>query len=395
MEKLEFKFKTETNQLRNFNVTAGVVNSGNLEILLEKYSEPDGTGVIVNTTVPGFKVIWQAVIQDFIDKYAMGGCHLIINDCGATPAVVSLRLRQLYELAVTDNNHKNFSLSRYFELTARERILALIDTDSFIEILPAITKLTSPHLGVLDLPTEFDDGVIIGRAKFNNQPVFIAAQNFAFMGGAVGEVNGAKLTGLCLKALNEKPSAVIFLLDSGGVRLHEANAGEIAISELIAAIMQLKFAQIPVIGVVAGKNGAFGGIGIISQCLDSIIVTENARTGVSGPEVIETVMGVVEYDSSDRALVWRTCGGRHRAITGDGIYCGKSIVEIKSKLIDLLSSPQPLTISQLQKEQQLLAKRLQDNQNSKDGGDVWAKAGYAEPLAIPDLSDVGFMGILK
>lgn len=395
MEKLEYNLSSKTNKLSKFGITAGVVNSGNLEILLEKHDRSDEFFIEINTTVPGFAAVWQAVIGDFVAKYDVGACKFTINDCGATPAVVSLRLRQLYEAAASDSQGNDYSDSRYLELNARQRINALVDDATFTEIMPASNKIVSPHLGQLDLPVEFDDGAIIGKAKIAGKSVYIASQNYAFMGGAVGEVNGAKLSGICLKALKDKVSAMIFLLDSGGVRLHEANAGEIAISELIAAIMQLKLASIPVIGIVAGRNGAFGGIGIVSQCLDAIIVTENARTSVSGPEVIETVMGVAEYDSSDRALVWRTCGGRHRSIMGDALYCSKQIFDIRQKLLKLLNNPTSFDEKSLLDEYQLLEQRLTDNQNSHDGTDVWTIAGLNNPQQIPDLSDSDFMELLK
>lgn len=393
MEILKFNFKSAKSLYSKFGISTGVVNSGNLEILLEKNSIADELKIKITTKVPGYGDIWSAVLADFALKYSMGGCSLVINDSGATPAVVALRLRQLYELFA--GNVKNLVNSNYIELNARERIAAISDIDSFQEWLGPELQITSPNLAGLDLPTSFDDGVVIGRAKLNEKDIYIAAQNFAFMGGAVGEVNGAKLTGLCLRALRDKPYAVILLLDSGGVRLQEANAGEIAISEIIAALMKLKLAKIPVLGVVAGKNGAFGGIGIVSAVLDNIILTENARTGVSGPEVIETVMGISEYDSSDRALVWRTCGGRHRAIIGDGKYSLKTIVAIKNLLSQLIDEYNPLSLAVLQEENQLLQKRLSLTQECTDGRDIWDKLGYNNTDNIPNLTDIDFLKILK
>lgn len=394
MEKLTFKCKSAPTDGKHFGITSGVVNSGNLEILIEQNSVADEVDFTITTTVKGFAETWQAVVNEFAENYALGGCHLLLNDCGATPAIVALRLRQLYE-SFSGAVEQSASDNNYLELNARERIAAIVDKNSFTEWLTPIEKISSPHLGQLDLPVSFDDGVIIGSAQFNKKTIYIASQNFAFMGGAVGEVNGAKLTGLCLKALKTKPDAVILLLDSGGVRLQEANAGEIAISEIITAVMQLRVSGIPVLGIVAGKNGAFGGIGIISQCLDNIILTENARTGVSGPEVIETVMGTAEYDSSDRALVWRTCGGRHRAIMGDGIYCGKKLAAIKTELAILMNSYEPLSIEMLQNENKMLAERISQTQNCKDGSDIWAKLGINNAKNIPNLSDEQFLGLMK
>jgi malonate decarboxylase beta subunit len=63
-------------------------------------------------------------------------------------------------------------------------------------------------------------------------------------------------------------------------------------------------------------TGCFGGAGITSCCCDTLIASEEGRLSVSGPEVIETVMGVEAFDSRDRALVWRTTGGKNRFLFG-------------------------------------------------------------------------------
>ena len=83
------------------------------------------------------------------------------------------------------------------------------------------------------MPRRFDDGVASAARASTAAPVFVAAQEGGFMGGAVGEVHGAKLVGLLRRALRERPAAVLLLADSGGVRLHEANAGLIAVSEVM------------------------------------------------------------------------------------------------------------------------------------------------------------------
>ena len=74
-------------------VLAGVVGSGNLEILLEAADGADCV-VRVETSARGFAPIWQAVMNDFNARHALAGVRVSINDMGATPAVVSLRLDQ-------------------------------------------------------------------------------------------------------------------------------------------------------------------------------------------------------------------------------------------------------------------------------------------------------------
>src|SRR4029079_106969 len=124
--------------------------------------------------------------------------------------------------------------------------------------LPPPTRTRSPHLQALDLPTAFDDGAITGSATLAGQPVLVAAQEGGFMGGAVGEVHGAKITGLLERAVATRVAGVILLLETGGVRLQEANAGLIAVSEIIRGICATRAAGIPVVAAIGGQYGCFG-----------------------------------------------------------------------------------------------------------------------------------------
>ena len=74
-------------------VLVGVVGSGNLEVLLEPAAGSD-CSVRIETSARGFGPIWQAVLGDFHQRHPLAGVRISINDMGATPAVVSLRLDQ-------------------------------------------------------------------------------------------------------------------------------------------------------------------------------------------------------------------------------------------------------------------------------------------------------------
>jgi malonate decarboxylase delta subunit len=76
----------------------GVASSGNLEVLVERGEPADSCRIAVNTPAEGFRDIWNAVLGDFVERQPVGGVHVTINDAGATPAVVSLRLDQAIEL---------------------------------------------------------------------------------------------------------------------------------------------------------------------------------------------------------------------------------------------------------------------------------------------------------
>jgi len=289
-------------------------------------------------------------------------------------------------------------MSSYQELTARQRIPAMFDAGSFEEFLPPSERVASPHLAQLDAPVSFDDGVVVGRGKLHGQVVFGAAQEGGFMGGAVGEVHGAKLVGMLRRAIDEGAHAVLLLLESGGVRLHEANAGLIAVSEVMRAMLDVRAAGIPVVAVVGGSNGCFGGMGIAARCANTVIMSEEGRLAMSGPEVIETANGVEEFDSRDRALVWRTTGGKHRYLLGDcQVLVEDDTAAFRAAAIDamlaLRGGEVRLTLAGLLAEQALLERRLVDADGLTEPMDVWGKLGVPAPNKVPMLEADEFLAL--
>ncbi len=75
----------------------GVVASGNLEVMLEIVEKQDECVFLIDTSAKGFEESWQAVIQDFMERWKPAGLRVSINDNAASPSVVSLRLDQAYE----------------------------------------------------------------------------------------------------------------------------------------------------------------------------------------------------------------------------------------------------------------------------------------------------------
>jgi malonate decarboxylase beta subunit len=279
----------------------------------------------------------------------------------------------------------------YAECSARERLLRIVDAGSFHEWLPPAERLSSPHLAQLGVPSSFDDGVAIGRAMLSGRPVFVAAQEGEFMGGGVGEVHGAKLVGLLQRALRDRPDAVLLLAESGGVRLHEANAGLIAVSEVMRALLDVRAAGIPVVVLIGGANGCFGGMGIVARCADRIVMSDIGRLAMSGPEVIEASHGVEEFDSRDRALVWRTTGGKHRWLTGDcDALLEDDVDAFRTAAIESLGrAASPVTLERLEAEHTLLAARLNLLSDAVDGDDavtLWSRIGVTDAARVPDLN---------
>jgi len=286
----------------------------------------------------------------------------------------------------------------FAESSARERLARVVDAGSFHEWLPPAERLTSPHLAQLGVPSAFDDGVAIGRALLGGRPVFVAAQEGAFMGGGVGEVHGAKLVGLLRRALRERPDAVLLLAESGGVRLHEANAGLIAVSEVMRALLDVRAAGIPVLVLIGGANGCFGGMGLVARCADHVVMSDVGRLSMSGPEVIESSHGVEEFDSRDRALVWRTTGGKHRWLTGDcDVLVEDDVAAFRAAAIEGLDSSRPVTLEALEAEHALLAARLRRMSEPVEGDDavaLWIRLGVAHAERVGDL-DVASVRALR
>ena len=275
----------------------------------------------------------------------------------------------------------------YAECSARERIARLFDADSFREWLPPAMRVMSPHLAQLGVPAAFDDGVAIGEARLAERRVFVGAQEGEFMGGGVGEVHGAKLVGLFKRALRDRPDAVLLLAESGGVRLHEANAGLIAVSEVMRALLDTRAAGIPVIVLIGGANGCFGGMGIVARCADHLVISDIGRLAMSGPEVIEASHGVEEFDSRDRALVWRTTGGKHRFLVGDCDQLVEDDVQVfRAAAVRALDALRPLTLQSLQDEHAVLTQRLHAGEGAEDAVDLWQSLGIAHAGAVPDMN---------
>ncbi|QND72845.1 biotin-independent malonate decarboxylase subunit beta [Tardiphaga robiniae] len=282
----------------------------------------------------------------------------------------------------------------WYEASARQRIQLLLDADSFQEFIGPEHREASPHLQVFDLPEQFDDGIIVGRGRIAGAPVFLAAQEGRFMGGAFGEVHGAKLTGLLRAARDIKSMPVLILFDTGGVRLQEANAGELAIAEIMRALIEARVAGVKVVGLIGGRAGCYGGGGLIAGCCSALAVSEQGRISVSGPEVIETNRGVEEFDSKDRALVWRTMGGKHRRLIGGAdAFTDDTIESFRNIAIHLISSAPGFGENELKAEQLRLEERLQRFGNCNDALDIWRALGISEVEAIPVMDVLDFIAL--
>jgi malonate decarboxylase beta subunit len=203
----------------------------------------------------------------------------------------------------------------FIELSARDRAKCLLDSGTERELAGPFDRIESPWLAIQDVTPQADDGCVVMRGKIGGRQAVVIAFAGPFQGGGIGEVSGAKLTAaLDLARIdNERGinTSAVLLLETGGVRLQEANLGLAAVAEIISSIIALR-RYAPVISVTAGTVGCFGGMSLAAGISSYVVLTREARLGLNGPEVIEEESGVEEFDASDRSLIWSIFGGQQR-----------------------------------------------------------------------------------
>jgi malonate decarboxylase beta subunit len=214
---------------------------------------------------------------------------------------------------------KFVSRQSFIELDGRKRAQSLFDEGTWRELVGPFDRMESPWLPLQGIAPQFDDGCIVIKGKIGGMAAVAIALEGAFQGGSIGEVSGAKMTAALDLAAKDsqagKRTAAILLLETGGVRLQEANLGLAAVAEVISSVLALR-PHAPVITLVAGTVGCFGGMSLAAGVSSYIVMTREARLGLNGPEVIEQESGIDEFDSSDRALIWAIHGGEQRVGMG-------------------------------------------------------------------------------
>ncbi|HUN30267.1 MAG TPA: biotin-independent malonate decarboxylase subunit beta [Alphaproteobacteria bacterium] len=203
----------------------------------------------------------------------------------------------------------------FAERGARERARALLDPQSFRELLDPFQRIASPYLAAQGVVAQADDGTVVARGTIGGVRACVVATDGRFLGGSIGEIGGAKIAGALELARRDvergTPTRLVLALDTGGIRLQEANLAILAVSEICDGIVALR-ELMPVVALIAGRVGVYGGLSLSTALCSQIIVSEGARVGLNGPDVVETESGLDEMDSSDRPLIWRVTGGRFR-----------------------------------------------------------------------------------
>jgi malonate decarboxylase beta subunit len=226
----------------------------------------------------------------------------------------------------------------FSEEGARERARLLLDHDTYRELLGPFAGFESPHLALQDIVPQSDDGVVVARGTIEGRHALVLSIEGRFQGGSIGGINGAKIAGaleLALRSAREgNPIIPVLVLDTAGIRLQEANLGLLSVRDIHTAIVSLR-GFVPVIALIAGRVGCFGGMAIAASLCTVVIGTEIGRLGLNGPEVIEQEAGLAEFDAQDRKLIWSTMGCRRRLEAGQiDFLVEDSVAAIRSTIAD-------------------------------------------------------------
>ncbi|MGM7423830.1 acyl-CoA carboxylase subunit beta [Cellulosimicrobium sp. CpK407] len=170
--------------------------------------------------------------------------------------------------------------------TARERIEALLDEGSFVE-LDAFAKHRSHNFG-LEKKRLAGDGVVVGHGTIDGRQVCVYSQDFTVFGGSLGEVHGQKITKVQDLALRTGVP-LIGISDGGGARIQE---GVAALTQF-AEIFRRNVASSGVIPQISLILGPSAGGAVYSPALTDFIVMADKTSNmfITGPDVIRAVTG--------------------------------------------------------------------------------------------------------
>ncbi len=189
--------------------------------------------------------------------------------------------------------------------TARERIDALVDPDSFVELDRFAVHRTTAF--GLDEKLFLGDGVVTGRATIDGRQIFLFSQDFTVLGGSLGEVFAEKICKVMDLAVRTG-SPVIGINDSGGARIQEGVVSLGGYAEIFWRNVQAS-GVIPQISLIAGPCA--GGAVYSPAITDFTIMVEGiAQMFITGPEIIKTVTGEeVTFEELGGAITHATRSG--------------------------------------------------------------------------------------
>lgn len=216
-------------------------------------------------------------------------------------------------------------------MTSRAWLEALADPGSLRSPGAAFdAPRPSPYLARWSIPARDDDGIQIATLECRGKSVLAAAQDSRFLGGSIGAGHAAVLERLFVHSRETRANAVVLLLASGGVRLHEANPAELALARALRALIDARAAGVPVIALCVGD--VFGGASVLACAAQRTGMLPGARLGLSGPKVIATARGEQELDPADAETIMAVFGAAARAQRGQADLVADDVSKVRAWL---------------------------------------------------------------
>jgi len=210
----------------------------------------------------------------------------------------------------------------HFILTPEERILYLVDENSFKELFAGIesqdplrfedTKTYVERLKLAFVKTGKKEAVITGEAKILDQKVGIGVLNFNFLGGSMGAAVGEKIT-LLIEHCAEKKQGLLLVSASGGARMQEGIFSLMQMAKTSLALNLLKQRKLPFLSLLT--NPTMGGVSASFAMLGDVILAEpGALIGFAGPRVIQQTIKQELPQNFQRAEFLLEHGGIDRIV---------------------------------------------------------------------------------
>ena len=214
------------------------------------------------------------------------------------PEGIWTKCKNCNEIIYTKEIERNLNVcpkcDYHFRISARERIVLVLDDGSFVERDVAMQSVD--FLDFKDSKKYKDrikaavkksggDAVVCGDGTIEGLPVSVAVFDFGFMGGSMGSVVGEKITRAIERGLAERKPVIVFS-SSGGARMQESILSLMQMAKTSAALAKLKAAGLPFISVLTDPTT--GGVTASFAMLGDINMAEpRALIGFAGPRVIE------------------------------------------------------------------------------------------------------------
>jgi len=195
-------------------------------------------------------------------------------------AELTRRLKELNNGGTVERQHQKGKLS------ARERILLLLDEGSFVELDPFVeTRFEKLGMDKKKIP---GDSVITGFGKINDRLVYISSQDFSKIGGSLGEMHGKKIV-KAIKLARTTGCPMISVIDSGGARIQEGISSLDGYASIFREMVKAS-GVIPQISVIVGPSA--GGASYAPGLSDFVFMVQDiAQMYITGPSVVQRVTG--------------------------------------------------------------------------------------------------------